>query len=286
MQSSQTSKLPALPEGSKNYYKFSEDARQTSTKPDGSILTKLTHEEYDAFESKIDTDYFGIRTAKVFLKKACVLEKRQNDLLTFLSDFEFSSITNRSNDAFNNRWLGEKTTAFLTDMNMQFTKKVSTSEKINGGMAEITDNLPANPQIVEIAENSFVVSQFLNDPYLPGEKARCIYGDIAKNAFGKPGRFFSVIKSEEAVKGCLLFSLNHSSSTAIIELLVINQIFQGQGIGKALVASLESYVSGKGIQAIKVGTQANNTTALNFYTSYGFKYLECNSIYHFWHLKG
>ncbi len=285
MQSSPMSKSPASPPQSSNYYKFSEDAGQISLDLDGRILTKLICNEFDAFESKIDSDYFGVRTAKVILKKACILEERQNALLAFLSDFEFSSITNKSNDAFNNRWLGEKTTAFLTDMNMQFTKRVSISEKKDAGIAEIKDNLAANLRIVDIAENSFTVSQFLNDPYLPREKARCIYGDIAKNAFERSGRFFSVIKSREDVKGCLLFSLNHSSLTALIELLVINQSFQGQGVGKSLVASMESFAGNKGMQTIKVGTQANNTAALTFYMSYGFKHLECNSIYHYWPLK-
>jgi len=278
-------KSPESPALSKKYYKISEDARQISIDLDGSILTKLTYDEFDAFESKIDTDYFGIRTAKVVLKKACTLEKMQDDLLGFLGDFEFSAITNKSNDACNNRWIGERTTAFLTDMNIQFTKKVSTSEKNDARTAEITDSMPASPRIVEIAENSFTISQFLNDPNLPREKARCIYGDIAKNAFEKPGRFFSVIRSKEDVKGCLLFSFKHSSLTAIIELLVINQSFQGQGIGKSLVASVENYVRAKGMQTLRVGTQANNTAALNFYTAYGFKYLECNSIYHYWPLK-
>jgi dTDP-4-amino-4,6-dideoxy-D-galactose acyltransferase len=251
---------------------------------DRKILAKLSCEEFDAFESKIDTDYFGIRASKVILKKACVSEQRQHDLLGFLRDYQFSSITNRMNEPFNNRWLGEKTTAFLTDMNIQLVKKVSGLENSDGSRVEISDKLSASDQIIQIAENAFGVSQFLNDPYLPRDKARCIYGDIAKNAFGKPGRFFAVIQSRESVKGFLLFSINHAfSSMAIIELLAINQDFKGQGIGKSLVRSVENYVSSAGVEKIKVGTQVTNTGALNFYTSYGFRHLECNSIYHYWH---
>lgn len=252
---------------------------------DNDKLERLSCDEFDAFESRIDSDYFEIRSAKVTLKKACILEKRQNDLFRFLNGFEYSSIINRSNDPFNNRWLGEKTTAFLTDMNIQMVKKAVIVEKSDSRMAEITDNFPGGSQIVKIAENAFEVSQFMNDPYLPREKARCIYADITRNAFGKPGRFFAVVKSEEDVMGYLLFSINHSLLMATIELLAIDQEHKGNGIGKLLVRSIENYVSSIGMETIKVGTQVANVGALNFYTSYGFKYLECNAIYHYWHSK-
>lgn len=248
-------------------------------------LSKLSCDEFDAFASKIDSDYFGVSSAKVVLKKACASGKRQFDLLAFLHDFEFSSINNRYNDPFNNRWLCEKTTAFLTDINIQLVKKVSTSEKNDGRIAEISDNFPGDLQIIQIAENAFGVSQFLNDPYLPKEKARCIYGDITKNAFGKPGRYFTVIRSEKTVKGYLLFSVNHSSRMTTIELLAIGQYYKGNGIGKSLVRSTENYVNSLGMETIKVGTQVTNVGALNFYTSYGFRHLECNSIYHYWRSK-
>jgi ribosomal protein S18 acetylase RimI-like enzyme len=255
---------------------------------DNNILLKLSCDEFDAFESKIDSEYFGIRSAKVILKKACILENRQNDLLTFLNNFEFSSITNKANDPFNNRWLGEKTTAFLTDMNIQLVKNASLVE-INDGrdrrIVEIIDNFPGSDRVLQIAENAFEVSQFLNDPYLPKENARCIYADITKNAFGKPGRFFAVINSEEEVLGYLLFSFNHSSLMATIELLAIDQKHKGNGIGQSLVRSVEDYVAGIGMKTIKVGTQITNVGALNFYTSCGFKHLECNAIYHYWHSK-
>lgn len=252
---------------------------------DNNILLKLSCEEFDAFESKIDSDYFGIRSAKAILKKACILEKTQNDLLSFIGDFEFSSITNRFNDPFNNRWLGEKTTAFLTDINIQLVKSVLLMEKNDDRRAEISNNFPGSEQVVRIAENAFKVSQFLNDPYLPSEKAKCIYGDITRNSFGKPGRYFATVKSEDTVMGYLLFSVNQSSRMATIELLAIDQIHKGNGIGKLLVQSIEYYVGKLGMETIKVGTQVTNSGALNFYTSYGFKHLECNSIYHYWPSK-
>lgn len=248
-------------------------------------MKNLSCEEFDAFESPIDTAYFGINSAIVVLRKACSLVDRQNELLLFLRGFEFATITNKANNSANNLWLGEKTKAFLTDMNMQLIKKVSINEEQADTSITITDNLPENSQIIQIAETCFKFSRFLNDPYLRIEKARAIYGDITKNAFGKIGRFFVILKTAERINGFLLFSMNAPASSATIELVAIDQNYQGRNIGQSLIRAMEHYVGKKGVDTIKVGTQLSNIDALNFYTTMGFRYLECNSIYHYWPFK-
>jgi ribosomal protein S18 acetylase RimI-like enzyme len=253
---------------------------------DNRIMKKLSGDEFDASESPIDTEYFGISSAKVILKRACLDDQSQNNLLSFMRDFEFITIVNKANDPSNNRWLGEKTSAFLTDINMQLSKKVSITEKQDDNFLIVSDKFPENGQIIQIAETSFRFSRFLNDPYLPLEKARGIYGDITKNAFGKAGRFFVVFKTAEVIAGFLLFSINVLTSSSTIELIAIDPNHKGRGIGRLLIRSTEHYVRGTRIDMIKVGTQLDNTDALNFYTSNGFNYFEQNSIYHYWPLKG
>jgi len=250
------------------------------------IVKKLSRDEFDASESPIDTEYFGIPSARVVLKKACLDGRIQNDLLGFLQDFEFITIINKANDPSNNQWLGEKTSAFLTDINMQLSKKVSGTEKHDDHFLMVSDKFPEDSRIIQIAESSFKFSRFLNDPYLPPEKARLIYGDITKKAFGKAGRFFVVFRIAEVIAGFLLFSINVPASSSTIELIAIDLKQNGQGIGRSLIRSMEHYVSGEGIETIKVGTQLDNTSALKFYTLNGFNYFEQNSIYHYWPLKG
>jgi dTDP-4-amino-4,6-dideoxy-D-galactose acyltransferase len=246
------------------------------------VLKILSRDEVDVFDSPIDTQYFGVNSAIAVLNKTCSSVQRQNELLCFLQEFEFTTIRNRMNDPLNNCWLGEKTHSFLTDMNMQLRKKVSNSEKHDDKSLDIVENMPENPRITQIAETSFLFSRFLNDPYLPAEKAKAIYGDITKNAFGKEGRFFAIHKANEVVTGFLLFSFDKSVSTSTIELVAIDQNYRGNSIGRSLIRSMEYYVSKMAIDTIRVGTQLSNIDALNFYTSIGFRYLECNSIYHYW----
>jgi dTDP-4-amino-4,6-dideoxy-D-galactose acyltransferase len=245
-------------------------------------IKRLSCDEFDAFESTIDTEYFGVVSAKVILKKACLSIQRQDELLGFLKNFEFITITNIANDPSNNHWLGKRTKAFLADVNIQFGKKATSTEEKTDDFIMISDNFAGSGQIVNIAETSFKYSRFLNDPNLPLEKARQIYGDIAKNSFQKTGRFFATITRAETIAGFLLFSINASNFTSTIELVAIDQNHKGRGIGRSLIRALETYVHGKGVAEIRVGTQLNNIDALKFYTTCGFKVRECNSIYHYW----
>jgi dTDP-4-amino-4,6-dideoxy-D-galactose acyltransferase len=248
-------------------------------------LKRLSCEEFDAFESTIDTIYFGIPSAIVVLKKACSDSKSQTEILDFLQDFEFITITNKGNNPLNNRWLGERTRAFLTDVNIQFSKRVSLTDKHVSNLAVIADNLSENHQIIHITESAFEYSRFLNDPYLLEEKARHIYGDIVKNAFNKTGRFFVTISTMTVITGFLLFSIDYSALASKIELVAIDKEYHGRGIGRLLIGSMEHYLSKRGVETIQVGTQLNNINALNFYESCGFSILECNSIYHYWPSK-
>ena len=247
------------------------------------ILRRILHSDFDAVESLIDTQYFGIACAKVILKKACSSVHQQTELLAFMQAFEFVMITNQMNDPINNHWLGEKTAAFLTDMNIQFTKNITSSDEITDKSTFVTDNYPGDDQVIHIAQNSFAVSRFLNDPYLPSGPARCIYADITKNAFRKAGRFFVVHQTQNFINGFLLFAT--SGSFATIELVATHQDLKGHGIGKSLLYAMEQYLSRRGVESLNVGTQLANTMALKFYMSHGFRIKECSSIYHYWPSK-
>jgi ribosomal protein S18 acetylase RimI-like enzyme len=161
----------------------------------------------------------------------------------------------------------------------------NTGELVIDPTSTISDQVPESNQIVQIAESSFKVSQFLNDPYLPREKARGIYGDIVKNAFGKRGRFFVVTKKSGSVAGFLLFSMDKAISSSTIQLIAVSQDFMRQGIGQALIRSMENYVCSQGILTVVVGTQFNNFSALKTYHSNGYNDFDCSSIYHYWPMK-
>jgi ribosomal protein S18 acetylase RimI-like enzyme len=250
-------------------------------------IKTLASEEFDAFESSIDTNYFGILSAKAILTKPCADQQKQEELLAFLHQFEFVIITNKNSDPLNNCWIGEKTNAFLVDTNIRLRKQLTALQTIPGDSpthikTTIADQQPRNDQVVHIAETYFKLSQFLNDPYLPHDKGSRIYGDIVQNAFGQPGRYFVLTTIDDVVAGFLLFAIQPAASSATIQLIAVNQDFKRQGIGQTLIRSMENYVFHQEIRTVYVGTQFNNFDALKFYMAGGYSYFECSTIFHYW----
>ena len=226
-----------------------------------------------------DTDYFGVKSARVNLL-GVVDEKGQEDILSFCKNYDFVTIANFENRNENNLWIGEKTAAFLTDVNIQFVKELNSSEQRSDDDTYVKNNLPINNQILNIARKSFRYSRFFNDLNLSESKSRNIYLHWTEGAFQQENNYFVFCEREGNVAGYLLFSSEENCAT--IELIAVDESYQGQGVGKTLIKAMESFVSNKGILKIKVGTQINNIFAAQFYNAMEFKYVSCGSVYHLW----
>ena len=70
---------------------------------------------------KWDTDYFGIKSARVNILDNIDVEE-QKEILNFSKKFQFVTISNENNLNKNNYWIGTKTNAFLADINIQLFK--------------------------------------------------------------------------------------------------------------------------------------------------------------------
>lgn len=245
------------------------------------IFREFDGKSFEAFESPWDTNYFGVMSAKVILKDS-IRENESNALMNFLSNFDFVTITNLDNNKENNYWLGQNMGMYLADINVQFIKDLSEENVESETPAEVFEAYQHDDRVLKIAHCAFKYSRFFNDPNLPPVKAKGIYAHWAENAFGKPGRYYILAKNQGEISGFLLFSINKNASLGAIELLAVDEEHSGFRVGRSLIAGLENFMKQKGIEHIKVGTQADNSSAIRFYTSCGFNQQMCNSIYHFW----
>ncbi len=241
----------------------------------------MANKNYDLRPLQWDTDYFGVSSARVDLRGK-VDQTGQDEIMQFCKGYDFVTIANRDNIKENNYWIANKTSAFLADLNIQFIKRLQnyTIAKMSDENITVMDELPYDQQIVAIAGQSFNYSRFFNDPHLPFEQARNIYLYWTKCAFEKLGKYFVMYQKNGKVVGYILFSM--AESAAVIELIAVDQKYQGQKIGKSLVEAMTSFVIDQGIKKIKVGTQVNNISAAQFYHMMGFKYVACSSVYHLW----
>lgn len=243
------------------------------------ICDQTINRNYELRTLQWDTDYFGVSSARVNLN-GIVDEQGQDKIIEFCKDYDFVTIYNLDNIKENNHWIGIKTNAFLADMNIQFLKFLTDKPVYLNVNTYVVKNLSMNDQIVDIAKKSFNYSRFFNDPKLPQVQASNIYLHWTKCAFEQERKCFVISEREGNVAGYILFSFNEDA--AVIELIAVDEKYQGQKVGKSLIHTMESFLIDQGIRKIKVGTQVNNILALQFYKAMGFKYVSCGSMYHLW----
>ncbi len=242
----------------------------------------MRSKNYECKPLQWDTDYFDVSSARVNLS-GIVDEMGQEEIIEFCTGYDFVTISNLDNIKENNNWLGARTNAFLTDMNIQFLKVLTEKPDNQDEKTYVVNCLSRNEQIVDIAKKSFNYSRFFNDPKLPQEQARNIYLHWTECAFGQENKYFVISEREGNLAGYILFTFNEDGS--IIELIAVDEKYQGQRVGKSLIHTMESFVIDQGIKKIKVGTQVNNIVAAQFYNAMGFKYVSCGSMYHLWKIQ-
>ena len=242
------------------------------------MVIKL-NKNYDVSRLDWDSNYFGIESARVNLRGIATMEE-QNEIIKLCEKYKFIAIVNFDNVVENNVWIGKKTDSFLVDINVQFSKKVHKTNKNNNKICYVTNNLKRDQNIIEIAKNSFVYSRFFLDKNLPIAKSKNIYAYWTEGAFEKQDKYFVLYSDNTVVKGYICFTIQDNFIT--IQLIAGDKKYQGQSIGKSLINEMEYFVMKMGINDIRVGTQANNVSAIQFYNSIGFKQIECNVVYHYW----
>lgn len=237
---------------------------------------------YECISLKWDTDYFGVDSARVNLG-GIVDEKGQEDIIEFSRNYGFVTICNNGNINENNYWIGNRTNAFLTDINIQFIKNLADKPNCKNEKNEkayVANCLHGSKQILNIARKSFNCSRFFNDFKLPEKEAKNIYVHWTECAFEQEDKFFVISEREGNIAGYILFSFVGDGS--VIELIAVDDRYQGQKVGTSLIHKMEEFVMDRGIKNVKVGTQMNNIPAVLFYTKMGFRYVSLKSVYHLW----
>lgn len=242
---------------------------------------KISGINYECIPLKWDTEYFGINSARVNLLGA-VNDTEQRQIKEFCQAYDFVTIANIYNRKENNHWIGKSTNAFLTDVNIQFTKKISDKADFLDRTITIVNTYEGDNKILDIAGEAFRYSRFFNDPMLPSSIARNIYKHWSEAAFNKEDKYFAVCIKNNEIAGYVLFSLNNDEDNGCIELIAVDEKFRGQKVGSSLLNATEAYIAKHNLSQIKVGTQADNIAAMQLYVSYGFRYSYCSSIYHLW----
>jgi dTDP-4-amino-4,6-dideoxy-D-galactose acyltransferase len=230
-------------------------------------------------ELKWDTDFFGVTSAKATLHRPLTLNE-WDELKCSFKDYQFISITNINSEPINARLIGNETSAFLADVNIQFEKEVLGLDGKPENVS-IQKELERDEQIIKIADFEF--SKFTEDPGLAERGGNLVYQQWLVNSFRQSDKFYALSKKENGdINGFILYS--YSDNACVIELIAVSQQETKSGIGTNLFKAVEYEAHQRGYKEIKVGTQIRNLRAINFYHKVGCKQIGCHQVYHYWNL--
>lgn len=242
----------------------------------------LSEEKYSIKFLDWDTNFFGIKSAKIYLyDELCNDDIKKIKEIVKEKGYEFITIQNCGNIEQNNVLMANFEGAFLADVNIQFEKKLDRSKKIeNKENVCIKEKYEKDENIVNIAKKAFTDSRFLIDSKL--RRGNEVYVQWVSNSFEKQNKFFCTYREDKKTKGFILFSIEKDKKSIFLELIAVDKDSKSKGIGTSLIKQLENFAIENKIEYIRVGTQLNNLNAQNFYEKNGFKHIMNNSIYHWW----
>jgi len=183
-------------------------------------------QNYEIIKLDWDTDFFGVKAAKINLNVA-INERETEKIISIVrsEQYEFITIINKKNNDSNNFMVKRFEGAFLADVNIQFVKKVKKNNFVtNNNNIEIKSNLKYYQRLVDITEKSFIYSRFYNDKNL--KNGNKVYIEWIKNAFNRKDKYFCIYKKEKDILGYILFSMKDNK--LVIELIAVDKSIQSK----------------------------------------------------------
>lgn len=239
---------------------------------------RINTESIVFYELQWDTEYFGVRAAKAILHEPVNLGE-WNNCKSLFQEYDFVTIENRNSEPENTRIICKDTSAYLVDVNVQFSKKINKESAKKQRCIEICHAMQLNPEIVKLAE--FQYSRFIDDSECARRGGASVYRHWVMNSFEKSNKYFALSRSHDSkINGFILYS--YKDNTCIIELISVANNEKNKGIGSILFKGLEYEIVQKGYYDIRVGTQLRNIPAINFYHKVGCRMTGCHQIFHLW----
>jgi len=237
----------------------------------------ITNHIVDFYELEWDTHFFGVSCAKAVLYGPLDVTQWKG-LKSRFERYEFVSIENRNSDPVNAQLIGRDTSAFLTDVNIQLVKKLTSLDMASNDV-RVYSSFEWDDQLLKMARFQF--SKFTEDPGLLRRGGDKVYEQWISNSFGKGDKFFAISATKcGVINGFLLHS--YSDDACVVELIAVSSNQVQSGIGTKLFNAVANSALRHGFDKLRVGTQVRNVSAINFYHKVGCKQIGCHQVYHLW----
>lgn len=149
-----------------------------------------------------------------------------------------------------------------------FKKDIKANSKAFTSFEAYIANHDAIEELKCIVTDLYINSRF-REPWFSAQERDSFYQKWVENAvLSKFDDCCLVIKNDDAISGFVTVKVREEEAT--VGLIGVALPYQGQGLGKKLLALAESYCIAKKARVIKVATQTSNISAANLYSKNGF----------------
>jgi dTDP-4-amino-4,6-dideoxy-D-galactose acyltransferase len=176
---------------------------------------------------------------------------------------------------------------FVVDVNVTFDwvkmADVALGNSVGGNSKTVIEAASAADALAieEIASNCFTFSRFHLDPSIGLDRANDVKRQWARNACRGRASIVYVARHQSNVAGFLavLESKSGGGKDAIIDLVGVDAVHRGRGVGRALIRMFVEQWQGRA-DRLRVGTQISNIPAMRLYESIGFRMTETSYVLH------
>jgi len=138
------------------------------------------------------------------------------------------------------------------------------------------------PQLEALVWQSGEYSRFRRDPRFTPDVFPRLYSQWLHNilAGGTAGQLLVAGPAPGEARG--LLALNEKQHHASIDLLAVDVVLRGRGLGWQLLEAAQRQAYAWGYPALRVVTQADNAPACRLYQRFGFRVVHEEYLYHCW----
>jgi len=240
--------------------------------------------DIEQYISKLDTDRFGFKIAKIDDFSA------NSEIISKLKELGVKMIIARINSTDLNlvNFL-EKKGFLIQDIHLIYNFSIS-DKGIDSKWKQnnlIVRDLKTEdiPEIIEITANSFKnYGHYFNDPLLPKDKNLEVYTDWANNCCINTSfaNKVLVVVVNDKIAGYLAFKDNIEDNYTFAILGAVSPNFRKIGVFQALNKAGINYAMGKGLMNVRTAVLNTNFSVNGTYIELGFKIIKSEITLHYW----
>ena len=217
-----------------------------------------------------DSSFFSKKIGMLELSNDSNFPEIQNDfdLIYVLSDKEIAV------DIFN---FDES----YSENKIVFSKKIVQKwELADVNIFSVNTDTPKE-ELYELAFESGKFSRFKLDPNFKQFEFEKLYKKWVDNSFTTEfADAVLIYKKQNKILGFVTYKVLDKQAT--VGLIGVCSQYQGTGIGKKLIQSVEIDLANSGVDELRIPTQLQNELACLFYTKMGYEIIENHILKHYW----